>query len=97
MTTSYHRFPFSWYFSWTSGAPHHSGFKFHIVALSLLRNLPSTAVIESVEMLSSYCLQMFCCYYCCCSEYSVSLHSCFWISRVLPALRVLTFFINGIC
>jgi hypothetical protein len=32
-----HRFPFLWYFSsWTSGAPHHSGFKFQIVALSLL-------------------------------------------------------------
>jgi len=24
-----HRFPFSCYFSWTNGATHHSGFKFH--------------------------------------------------------------------
>jgi len=33
----YHRFPFPCYFSsWTSGAPHHPGFKFHIVALPLL-------------------------------------------------------------
>jgi len=34
---SYLRFPFPWYlFSWTSGTPHHSGFKFQTVALSLL-------------------------------------------------------------
>jgi hypothetical protein len=32
----YHRFSFPWYFSsWASGKPHHSGFKSHIVALSL--------------------------------------------------------------
>jgi hypothetical protein len=30
------RFSFSWYFSWTSGTPHHSGFKFQSVELSLL-------------------------------------------------------------
>jgi len=43
---SYHRFPFIWYFfSWTSGAPHHSGFKFHIVAFSLL------CTISSVQLL----------------------------------------------
>jgi hypothetical protein len=34
---SHNRFPFLWYFSsWTTGAPHHSDFKFQIVALSLL-------------------------------------------------------------
>jgi len=33
----YHRFFFPWYFSsWTNGAPHHSGFNFQIVALSIL-------------------------------------------------------------
>jgi len=36
--TSYHRFPLPWYLSsWSNGAPHHSGFKFHAVAPSLLR------------------------------------------------------------
>jgi hypothetical protein len=33
---SYHGFPFPrYFFSWTSGAPHHSGFKIQIVALTL--------------------------------------------------------------
>jgi hypothetical protein len=36
ITFSYQRFPFPWYFSSTSGTPHHLGFKFQFVALSLL-------------------------------------------------------------
>ena len=41
----------SWYFSWTSGDPYRSGFKLHTVVLSVLCDVPSTAVFcsESIE------------------------------------------------
>jgi len=32
----YHRFIFTWYFSWTNGAPHYSGVEHEIVAFSLV-------------------------------------------------------------
>jgi len=44
---SYHRFPFPWQFSSsTTFAPHHSGFKFQIVAVTFLImcDVPSTAI-----------------------------------------------------
>jgi len=47
---SYHRFP-AWYlYSWTSGASHHSGFKFQVVALSLVcaMSLVSLALYSNV-------------------------------------------------
>jgi hypothetical protein len=47
---SHHTFPFPWYFfSWTSGAPHHSDFKFHTVALSLLRAMMSLVQLPFVQ------------------------------------------------
>ena len=38
----------AWYFSWTSGDPHRSGFKFHTAVLSVLMcDVPSRAVFRS--------------------------------------------------
>ena len=41
----------AWYFSWTSGDPHRSGFKLHTAVLSVLCDVPSIAVFcsESIE------------------------------------------------
>jgi len=57
-TISYHRFPLPWYFSsWTSGAPHNSGFNFQIVALSLLHAMsPNTTVFVESLFNAFWCL-----------------------------------------
>jgi hypothetical protein len=56
-------FPFLWYFcSWTSGAPHHSGFKFHIVAISLLWAMSIVQLFFLYRinwMFSWYCFQIY--------------------------------------
>jgi hypothetical protein len=54
ITISCHRFPFPWYFSWTSGAPHHSDFRFQIVALSLRCPSQSCFLQRNYWMLSWY-------------------------------------------
>jgi hypothetical protein len=51
--SSYHRFPFPWYFSsWTSGAPHHSCYKFQIAPPSLSSSSSLSSQQVNCEMLS---------------------------------------------
>ena len=61
----------SWYFSWTSGDPHRSGFKHHTALLLLLLSSSSSPLcrvfilifLRQTLSLGNTVLQLFCCYY----------------------------------